>query len=77
LNPARVVKSVYEVGITYESLWSGDVFDPVLRPQAAFVAEGPKPAFRRYSGARQNDDPFDLSHPIPFSLGPELVKSRT
>ena len=76
LNPTRVIEAVYEVGIAHKGLWCGNILNPVLRPQTSLVAERAQPAFRRYPGPGQNDDPVDPSHRFPFSSSPQPTKSR-
>jgi hypothetical protein len=52
--------------ITLKGFGCGDILNPVLRPQSAFIAEGSKSAFRGYSSPGQNDDPVDPFHRVPF-----------
>lgn len=51
-----VVKVVYQCRIAPEAFDGGDVFNPMIVPQAVGTAKGGQSGFRGNSGAGQNDD---------------------
>lgn len=55
-----VVKVVYQCRIAPKTFDGGDVFDPMIVPQAVGTAERGQSGFRGDAGAGQNDDVFVL-----------------
>ncbi len=56
LRAPLIVEIHHKRGVLGKPFGCCDVFDPVLRPKPAFVAERPQPAFGRNARARQNHD---------------------
>ena len=63
LHTARIVEAVHQPRIAGKAFGRGDILDPVLLPEAACIAEGAKPAFRRQPRPRQD---HDLFHSAPM-----------
>jgi 4-hydroxy-tetrahydrodipicolinate reductase len=67
---AHVVKAVDQIGIAGKGLRRCNILDPVLFPQAAFVAEGVNATFGADAGASEDDDVADHDK----TRVPELVE---
>ncbi len=78
LHPPRVVKLMDPRRIMRKRLGRCDIFNPVLRPQPAFVAERAQTAFRRNARPCQDHNSVQLSHHTSFpKRDPALGKAMT
>jgi hypothetical protein len=75
LYAARIVKTMYQIGIAGKGLGCGDVFDSMLRPKPAFIPKCAQSTFCRYSGTSQYHDPVDPLHRVPFHKQAQPGKS--
>src|SRR3546814_12414158 len=69
-----ILKAQHEVGIARKGLGRRDIFDAVLFPQAAGVAEGVDAAFGGHARAGQDDDIVILSHALSYPFASSEVE---